>query len=132
MYKNIQPKVLEKNSNSHINSWLFIKCRRKINHLKFSICNLHCCKLVNIHARERMCFIFICDPIILKICHASKPITHNIASCFFHHYREHLMSLTSTWTFWIAKSLEWCAPLLIQYWNPPFKRCPSYTLHLYP
>jgi hypothetical protein len=88
---------------------------KKINHLKISICNLHCCKLVNIHTRERMCFIFICDPIILKICLASKPITHNIASCFFHHYREHLMSLTSTWTFWITKSLEWCAPLLIQY-----------------
>jgi hypothetical protein len=114
MYKNIQPKVLEKNSNSHINSWFFLKCRTKnqqsstkknrlsnfndhqpishvrkpiqtyqlcfkrnhichvfwtiairlkiiklifannINHLKISICNLHCCKLVNIHARERI------------------------------------------------------------------------------
>jgi hypothetical protein len=37
MYKNIQPKVLEKNSNSHINSWFFfLNVEQKINKVQQS------------------------------------------------------------------------------------------------
>jgi hypothetical protein len=34
---------------------------------------------------------------MLKICQATNPTIGNIASCFCHHWRKHLMFLTSNW-----------------------------------
>jgi len=69
----------------------------KINFSKFSICKWHLSNLIKIIVKEEILSLFICNPTIPKICQAKNPIVRNIASCFCHHWRGDLMSLTSNW-----------------------------------
>ncbi len=69
----------------------------KINFSKFFICKWHLLRLIRIPVKENILFVSICNSIILKICWAKKQTIRNIASCFYHHWRGHLMSLTSNW-----------------------------------
>jgi hypothetical protein len=74
----------------------------KINFFKFSNCKWHL--IVGMLTKEKILSIFICDPIILNICQARKPTMGNIDSCFYHHYRRHLISLGSSWDLLEIKS----------------------------
>jgi hypothetical protein len=59
----------------------------------------HLLRLVRILAKENILFKKKCDPTIPKICLAKNPTVKNIVSCFYHHWRGHLMSWTSNWYF---------------------------------
>ncbi len=71
----------------------------KINFFKFSICQRHFLRLVRIPTKENILSIFIWDPTIPKIYQAKNQTIGNITSCFYHHWKGHLMSLTSNWYF---------------------------------
>ncbi len=64
---------------------------------KISVCKRHFLQLVSILANEKIHFVSICDSTIFKICQRKKPTIGNIVSCFSHHWRRHLMFLTSNW-----------------------------------
>jgi hypothetical protein len=68
----------------------------KIKYLKLSY-KWHLLKFVNMPAKEKIIYVSICDPTMFKIWWAKKPTIGNMASCFLHHWRRHLMSLGSTW-----------------------------------
>jgi len=71
----------------------------KINFSTFCICKRHLVKLVRIPTKEKIVSIYICDPTIPKICWAKNSTIENITLCFYHHWKKHLMSLTSNWYF---------------------------------
>jgi hypothetical protein len=67
----------------------------KINLSKLSVYSLHHHKFVRTPTKEEIHSISIGDPSILNICHTSEATIKNMISCFFHHWRGHLMSLMS-------------------------------------
>jgi len=74
------------------NQFLFIK----IHFSSLSNCKQHLFKLVRILVREKIFFISIWEPIIPNICLIKKPIVDNMVSCFFHHFKGHLISFASS------------------------------------
>jgi hypothetical protein len=68
----------------------------KIKISKFSNYKWHLLRFVSMHVKEKNIFISICDPTMPKIWRAKKPTIRNMASCFPHHWKGHLMSLGST------------------------------------
>ncbi len=69
----------------------------KIKFSKFYDCKQHFLRFVSMPAKEKILSISICDPTMPKIWWVKKPTVENMASCFPHHWRGHLMPLGSTW-----------------------------------
>ncbi len=87
--------------------------------------------------KEKIISIAICDPTILKIWWAKKPIIINMASCFPHHWRGHLMSSGSTcWRLKINNSLvtkSFDGSLMdVVYWKISILKSSSHVWFIHP
>jgi len=70
---------------------------KKIKFSKVFYCKQYLLTFVSMHVKENFLSISIWNPTMPKIWQAKKPIVGNMASCFPHHWRGHLISLGSTW-----------------------------------
>jgi hypothetical protein len=64
----------------------------KINFSNFSDCKQHPLKLVRISIKEKILLVSIWESIIPKIYQEKNPTMGNMASCFSHHQKGHLIS----------------------------------------